>query len=261
MIVGGRRASRSKPPPPEGIGRIHDYIVGEQFGVCQPVSSLSHLLAAIVALLAAVPLGRLARGSRSRMLSIGVYVTTVVVTLSVSGAYHWIARDCPARLVMQRLDHCAIWLLIAGTFTAVHGVMFRGVWRSGILVFIWSYAIMGVTLQCLDVVGFSSIAGLLLYLAMGWVGALSIYKLGRLVGFRAVRFVWLAGLAYSVGAVLEATGRPVLTNHWVGPHEIFHAAVIVGVGLHWAFIRRMLMDHLPRGPLPMTVGVAAAGVD
>ena len=59
------------------------------------------------------------------------------------------ARDCSARLVMKRIDYFSIWLLIAGTFTAIHGIMFDGTWRRGVLIFIWSYVAVGVLLQAL----------------------------------------------------------------------------------------------------------------
>ncbi len=219
--------------------------VAEWLGACQPISAMSHLSGAFVALLAAVPLLRQARGSRSRFGAIAVYVTTVIATLAISGSYHWLARGCAARDLMQRLDHDAIFLLIAGTFTAVHGVLFVGPWRSRVLIFIWSCAVVGMFLQFFFLETFSGAPGLALYLGVGWVGALSIYKVGKRLGFRAARYIWLAGLVYSVGAIFEATGHPTLIARWIGPHEIFHAAVIVGVALHWAFIRRVLIEHMP----------------
>jgi channel protein (hemolysin III family) len=210
--------------------------VSDWLGVSEPFSSLSHLLAAAMAMAAAVPLLRRASGGASRVGAIAVYVATVILAMGISGAYHWVARDYPAREVMQRLDHCGIWLLIAGTFTAVHGVMFRGAWRWGVLLFIWTYALVGVLLQTFAFHHVSGVLGLVLYLGMGWVGALSIFK----VGFRAARLIWLGGIVYTAGAVLDAVGYPVLIPAWLGPHEIFHVAVIVGIVLHWAFIRRML---------------------
>jgi channel protein (hemolysin III family) len=213
-------------------------------GFCQPVSSLSHLAAAGVALVAGLPLIRLARGRRHHALAVAVYVFCVTATLGISGVYHSLERGCSARAVMQRIDYFAIWLLIAGTFTAVHGVMFKGTWRRGALTFIWGYAAMGVLLQALWFHFFSGVPGLLLYLGLGWVGVFSIFKLGRQLGFVAVRPMWLAGIAYSAGAILEATGHPMLIHRWVGPHEIFHVAVLVGVALHWSFIRRLLMTRV-----------------
>jgi channel protein (hemolysin III family) len=230
-------------------------------GFCQPVSSLSHLAAAVVALAAGVPLIRLARGCRHRISAVGVYVFCVVATLGISGVYHSLARGCSARIVLQRMDYFAIWLLIAGTFTAVHGVMFSGIWRRGVLVFVWSYAAVGVLLQLIWFRVFSGVSGLVLYLGLGWIGVFSILKLGRQICYRAVRPMWYAGIFYSAGAILAAAGHPILIRRWVGPHEIFHGAVIVGVALHWVFIRRLLMTHAPVLPLAVvlpTAPVAAA---
>jgi channel protein (hemolysin III family) len=226
-------------------------------GFCQPVSSLSHLAAAGVALLAGLPLVRLARGCRHRASAVAVYVVCVVATLGISGVYHSFERGGPARAVMQRIDYFAIWLLIAGTFTAVHGIMFSGIWRRGVLTFIWCYVGLAILLQALWFAVFSGVPGLVLYLVLGWVGLLSIWKLGRQLGFRVVRPMLYAGLVYSAGAILEATGHPVLVRRWVGPHEVFHLAVIAGVLLNWTFIRRLLLVHAPVLP-PILPALPAA---
>lgn len=216
-------------------------------GFCQPVSSLSHLVAAAAALVAAIPLIRLGHGRRAPVSALVVYVSCVVGLLIVSGAYHSLARGCAARAFMQRVDHYAIWLLIAGTFTAVHGIMCRGFWRQGVLLFVWCYAAVGIGLQVFWFETFSGPAGLILYLGLGWVGLGSIIKLGRQIGFRAVRPIWFAGLCYSAGAIMEAVRHPVLIRNWVGPHEIFHLMVIAGVMIHWQFIRTLLIEHAPPG--------------
>jgi channel protein (hemolysin III family) len=224
---------------------------------CQPVSSYSHLLAAGAALCAAVPLVRLGRGSAGRVLALVVYASCVVAALGISGTYHGLDRGGAARAFMQRLDHYAIWALIAGTFTAIHGVMWRGFWRKGVLAIIWGFALVGVLLQVLWFQVFSGTLGLVLYLGMGWIGVASIVKLGRQIGFVAVLPVLYAGIAYSTGAVLEACRWPVLIDNWVGAHEIFHVAVILGVALHWLFIRKLVLYHAP--PLTAAPVVVSAG--
>jgi channel protein (hemolysin III family) len=232
-------------------------------GFCQPVSSLSHLLAALVALLLGlrlVSLARRARGSRHRVFAVSVYVCCVVLTLGISGTYHSLAYGCSARTLMQRMDYFAIWLLIAGTFTAIHGIMFKGRWRRGMLTFIWSYVAVAMLLQAIWFETFSGVPGLILYLGLGWVGLASTLKLGRRLGFRVVRPIWHAGILYSAGAILEATGHPVVIAQWVGPHEIFHVAVIAGVALHWSFIKRLLTAHAPPMTSPTGLPTLQAGV-
>jgi channel protein (hemolysin III family) len=210
-------------------------------------------LAAAVALIVGLRLVRLARGCRHRFSAVAIYVCCVVVTLGISGAYHSLDHGGSARTVMQRMDYFSIWLLIAGTFTAIHGIMFKGRWRRGVLTFIWSYVAVGVVLQALWFEIFSGVPGLVLYLGLGWIGLFSVLKLGRQIGFGAVRPLWTAGIAYSVGAILEATGHPIVIPRWVGPHEIFHVAVIAGVALHWSFVRRLLVKHAPALPAPVVV--------
>src|SRR5438477_7975813 len=137
-----------RPLLPSGV-RFSGDVVRAIPGFCLPVSSWSHLLAAAAALAAGVALVRMARGCRYRVTAVVVYVFCVVVTLAVSGAYHSLSRECSARMVMKRIDYFSIWLLIAGTFTAIHGIMFDGTWRRGVLTFIWSYVAVGVLLQAL----------------------------------------------------------------------------------------------------------------
>jgi channel protein (hemolysin III family) len=211
----------------------------------QPFSSWSHLLAAGAALAAGVPLVRLGRGNLGRICALAVFVATVIAALATSGVYHGLSRGEPARLFMQRLDHYAIWGLIAGTFTAVHGTMCRGFWRWGLLSIIWSYAAFGVVLQIAWFERFSGNLGLALYLGLGWMGVGSIVKLGGQIGFRRVLPILYAGLAFSAGAILEAFDWPTLVRPWFGAHEIFHLAVIAGVGLLWLFIRTLMLHHLP----------------
>ena len=140
---------------------------------------------------------------------------------------------------MQRLDYYAIWLLIAGCFTAVHGVTCRGLWRSGLLSIIWAYALVGVVLQVLWWNTFSGSTGLALYLGFGWIGFLSAIKLARQIGWRPVLPVVYAGVLFSLGAILEACNWPVVVAGWVEAHEVFHFAVIVGLATLWLFIRRL----------------------
>jgi channel protein (hemolysin III family) len=249
------RGGLADPESPELAARIRvvRYFVNVAVPVvraipwfCQPISSLLHLLGAGVALVAAAPLVRLARGCPIRRRSLTVYAACVVANLAISGVYHALAWECTARAVFQRFDHFAIWLLIAGTFTAVHGVTCRGFWRGGVLAMVWTYAACGVLLQTFWFPVFASRPGLALYLGFGWLGVVSIAKIGRDIGYRVVQPIWWAGLAITGGALLENFGRGLVFVHdWVGSHEVFHLAVVIGVAIHWRFIRQLLLRQQP----------------
>jgi channel protein (hemolysin III family) len=228
----------------------------------QPVSALSHLVAAGVALVAAIPLVRSGRGHPGRSLVLAIYAGCVVAALTISGVYHSLDPDGFARLFMQRLDHCAIWCLIAATFTGIHGIMWKGFWRGGVLGFIWSYALVGIVLKIFWFQAFFGALGLALYLGLGCVGVASAYKLGRELGWAGALPMLAAGLAYSAGAILDAFEPPPFLGPWLGAHEVFHFAVVAGIALQWLLIRKLLAVSAAAAatisPAPSTPTAAAA---
>jgi channel protein (hemolysin III family) len=230
-------------------------------GFFEPIASLSHLAAAAVGIVGAIPLVRHGRGCRVRFASVLVYAISVVAMLTISGTYHSLQGGSSARHTWRRLDYSVIWLLIAGTFTAIHGVMHKGRWRSWMLVAIWTLATACCFLQAFRFELFSGPAGLLLYLGLGWVGIVSIIKVGRQLGFLTVWPMWAAGLVYSAGAILEANKLPTLVAGWIGPHEVFHLAVLTGIALHWTFIRQVVTVHAPSPALAGLTSLAPRGRD
>lgn len=216
-------------------------------GFADPVSSLMHLLAAGVFAVLGFFLLRRGWGSAARTVSLSVFVFTCLFLLSMSGVFHLLSAGGTGRMVLQRLDHAAIFALIAGSFTPIHGMLFRGWGRWGVLALIWALAATGITLK---VIFFDSIPewlSLSLYLGFGWVGLGSGVALWRRYGFALVRPLLYSGLSYSLGAVLEFLRWPVLIQGVVGPHELFHAAVLAGIGFHFRFLFGVLDRVAPKG--------------
>lgn len=207
-------------------------------GFHDPFSSLSHLLGAGVFLVLGVFLLRGAIRRFGVRVSLGVFWFSAVFLLAMSGVYHLLGPGA-GRYVLQHLDHAAIFVLIAGTFTPVHAILFRRLGRWGMLALIWAAAATAISLK---MVFFDSVAewlSLVLYLAMGWIGIVSGAALYRRHGLDYVRPLIYGALAYTAGAVLEFLRAPVLIPGVLGPHELFHIAVLVGLGWHWAFIHRI----------------------
>lgn len=227
-------------------------------GFTDPVASLSHLVGAGVFALLGVQLVRKGwnapHPSPGRVLSLFVFAASAVLLLSMSGVYHLLGHDT-ARNVLQRLDHAAIFVLIAGTFTPIHAILFRGAWRWGMLTFIWVYAATGVTLKTIYFDSVPQGLGVALYLLMGWFGAASMFHIARGHGIRRITYIVLGGLVYSAGAAVEWINPPALVNGVIRAHEIFHIAVLTGLGLHWRFVWS-IAGHL--GPAPAVRAVIAA---
>jgi channel protein (hemolysin III family) len=205
-------------------------------GFNDPVSSLTHVAGAVVFAMLTVILLHRGRGDAGRMLSLGVFAFSCVLLLSLSGAYHLLTPGSAEREVLKRLDHAAIFGLIAGSFTPVHAILFRGAWRWGTLAVIWGAALAGIALKTVYFAAVPEWLGLTIYLGLGWVGVFSAAVLARRYGNGFVLPVLCGALAYTAGAVAEFLRWPLLLPGIVGPHEIFHLAVLAGIGWHWAFI-------------------------
>jgi channel protein (hemolysin III family) len=208
----------------------------EFLGFSDPVSSMTHLLGAGVFLIMGMGLLYRHRSKPGYIAAMSVFICAVVFTLSMSGVYHLLTPATTGRAVLQRLDHAGIFFLIAGTFTPVHALLFRGVMRWGFLLLIWSTAITGITLKTIFFTDIAEWLGLIFYLGLGWIGALSGYLLFRRFGWGYLKPLVYGAIAYTIGAVLDFVGYPVLINHVFGPHEIFHIMVIVGISMHWKFL-------------------------
>jgi channel protein (hemolysin III family) len=184
------------------------------------------------------------RGDRLRMALLGVYVSSCVFLLLISGGYHMLERGSVARQVLERLDHGAIFVFIAGTCTAAYGLLYAGIVRWALLFFVWSAAITAITLKTIFFADFPEWLGLTLYLTFGWVGAVSALQLARRHSVAFVAPLVLGGVAYSVGGVMEYFGWPVLVPGMVHPHEVFHVAVLVGALCHWVFVWQFAPGHV-----------------
>jgi channel protein (hemolysin III family) len=208
-------------------------------GIHEPFASLIHLLAALVVLWRGAGLVRYTTDVRE-CLGLSAFVFGAVAMFALSGTYHLLDPTAPARAVLQRLDHAAIWVMIAGSFSAVHAVAFRGIWRWGFLALVWTIAISGLVLKTVFFTALPESAGLALYLVLGWMGIATIVQSWRYARWSVARLLLLSGIAYSAGAVYDFAAGPAPIPGVLGAHEVFHLAVIVGVALHWGFVRSLM---------------------
>ena len=214
-------------------------------GFGDPLSALTHLAGAVVFARLGISLVRQGRGELQRTMSLVVFAISCVLLLSISGMYHLWSPDGGAREVLQRLDHAAIFVLIAGSFTPVHAILFRGPWQWGMLAGIWTVAIAGLTFKTLYFTAIPEGFGLALYLGFGWLGLATWIALVRRFGFRFARPVLWGALAYTIGALTDFLRWPVLVPGIVGAHELFHLAVLAGLSFHWMFICSFASRMIP----------------
>jgi len=144
-----------------------------------------------------------------------------------------------AREFMGRLDLSAIFVLIAGTQTPVHGLFFRGFARWGSLTLIWLCAAAGATCFTIYYGQVPRSVGVTVFLLLGWAGCGAALAIWRSLGTRKVALLLLGGLTFTFGALLLCLDGPVVVPGVVGPHELWHLSVLAGMGLHWAFLHQV----------------------
>lgn len=212
-------------------------------GFSDPFSSMTHLFSApLFLIIGAIMLYRL-RGDLGRTISLSIFIFAVVFLLSMSGVFHLLSPGTDSRHVLQMLDHAAIFVLIAATFTPTHVLLFKGIKRWGTLLLIWGIGICGITFTTIYFEDVPEILSLTLYLGMGWLGLLTGYMVSQRMGFKAILPLIYGAIAYTFGAVLQFIGYPILISGVIGPHELFHVLVLFGISFHWQFVYRMAKLH------------------
>jgi channel protein (hemolysin III family) len=167
-----------------------------------------------------------------------------------------VSRGTEFRELMIRVDHAAIFFLIAATYTPVHIIEFRGWMRWGVLGTIWAAAIAGMLFKVLYFDSIPEYVGLSLYLAVGWMGLFTAFALHRIVGLRPLLPIIAGALFYTVGALIDFSSIPDPVPGLIRTHEVFHLFVLAGVAAHWIYIRRITiyapitdLYRLPAGKL------------
>ncbi len=209
-------------------------------GFYEPFSAMSHLLGAPLFLVLGIVLLLRGRGDRTAMLALAVYTFAGVFLMSMSGVYHMMVDGGAAHVVMERLDHAAIFILIAGTFTPTHAILFRGWRRWGPLIFVWVAAITSITLKTIFFDSIPEWIGLSLYLSLGWVGAISGIFVIQSYGWKFVRPLAWGAAAYTLGGLIHFLNWPRVVPHVIEGHEVFHVAVLLGAFFHWQFIAQFV---------------------
>jgi channel protein (hemolysin III family) len=205
-------------------------------GFADPFSSLSHLLGAALFAVFSIFLIRRGRGESLRVTSLAVFSAGTVLLLSLSGTMHLIGRNGSGHSVLQRLDHAAIFILIACSFTPIHIILFRGKQRWIVITVVWTIAFLGILLKTIYFESIPPPVGTAIYIGMGWIGIFSWLAVVRRYGFEFAQPIMWGGIAYTIGGLLDSVHWPILVSGVIQWHEVFHVAVLIGLGCHWAFV-------------------------
>jgi hemolysin III len=161
-----------------------------------------------------------------------VYGLASALLYLTSSSYHVFAKSPRARRIMQRADHSMIFVLIAGSFTPIAVLGVQGSWKWPALVMVWAGALGGIALKILALDRYPKLGGAM-YIIVGWAGIVILPAMWDRPGTLAL--IAIGGALYTLGAILFALHRPIMSERWFGYHEVWHAfGVAAGVVLYVA---------------------------
>jgi hemolysin III len=206
----------------------HSPSLGEEIA-----NSVSHGVGLVAALIAApFLLANVVRhGSVAVVVGTGVFVGTMILLYLTSTLYHALAEN-RAKRVFQVLDHSAIFLLIAGTYTPFTLGVLRGPWGWTLFGLVWGLAVAGIVQKAVGGVRYP-ILSTGLYLGMGWLVLIAVRPLWLHLPLAAVLWLIAGGVAYTVGIVFFALDERVRYTHFV-----WHLFVIAGTACHFVAVYR-----------------------
>jgi hemolysin III len=192
-------------------------------------NTISHIFGTILSITVTVILIVYASvaGKVWHIVSFSIYGVTLISVFLASSLHHGINGNKTIENIFRLFDYLAIFLLIAGTYTPICLTIIRDPLGWSIFGIIWGLAIIGILIKIV----FPKIPKWVtntIYISMGWVGIIMIYRLLTIIGIGGVMMILLAGLFYTVGSFIFYLEKPNPIPNKFGFHEIWHIFVIIG---------------------------------
>ena len=193
----------------EEITNMTSHIVGAAFGI----------VAMVLCIVAAA-----SHSNGYGVVSGTIYGITMIVLYTMSSIYHGLSPKLRGKKVMQVIDHCSVFLLIAGSYTPFALCTLREYdVATGWIIFgvVWGFAILGIVLNSIDLKRFR-VFSMICYLAMGWCIIFKVNILPGLITTNGFILLVAGGIIYTIGAILYGLGRKIKYMH-----SIFHFCILI----------------------------------
>ena len=218
-----------------GDSAIARYTRGEEIA-----NSLTHacgIVLSIAGLAALIAAATVRGGGVTEIASCAIYGTTLIVLYTASTLYHSIPFAAPKR-VLRTLDHLAIFLLIAGTYTPFVLIALRGAWGWTLFGIVWTLAVVGVAIELSQMHRFRRLM-IALYIGMGWVGLIAIKPLVAALPSAGLWLLFGGGVSYTFGVIFYRWHS--LRYH----HALWHLFVLGGSVLQYFAVLHYVLPPAP----------------
>jgi hemolysin III len=198
----------------------------------EPVNSLTHWAGAILALIGLIALLIVSWGKPAKVDSLVIYGVSLIFLFSASATYHMVQVKDKALEIFRKVDHAAIYFLIAGTYTPFCVNAFTGFWKWGMLIIIWSLAIIGIGVKVFIIRAPRWLnAGI--YLIMGWLCVGASGQLLAALPVWVLTWLIIGGVIYTLGAIVYITKIFNFVPGVFGFHEVWHIFVLLAAAAHF----------------------------
>lgn len=205
----------------------------------EPGSALTHFVAMMMAIFAAVPL-LIKAGLNSdgqNFAAMAIFISTMILLYAASATYHSVDLSGAKLCTFRKIDHMMIFVMIAGSYTPVCLIVLGGSLGIALLTTVWVIALVGMLINILWITCPKWVSSMI-YISMGWVCVFVMSELLRVLPTAA--FLWLlaGGIIYTVGGVIYALKLPIFNTRYknFGSHELFHLFVMGGSICHYIFM-------------------------
>ena len=198
----------------------------------EPVNSLTHWGGAILAVIGLIALLIVGWSTPAKLISLVVYGVSLIFLFSASATYHMVQVKDKALEIFRKIDHSAIYVLIAGTYTPFCVSALTGYWKWGMLTVIWSLAVIGIVVKIFYIRAPRWLnAGI--YIVMGWLVLAVIGQIVANLSPWVLTWLIVGGVTYTLGAVVYMTKMFNFKPGVFGFHEVWHIFVLLAALFHF----------------------------
>ena len=201
----------------------------------EPVNSLTHWAGAILALAGLIALLIIGWGTPAKVVSLVIYGVSLIFLFSASATYHMVRVKDKALEIFRKIDHAAIFCLIAGTYTPFCINAFTGFWKWGLLITIWSLAFIGIGVK-IFIIRVPRWLNAGIYLAMSWLVVAASGQLLAALPAWVLTWLIIGGIIYTLGAVVYITKIFNFVPGIFGFHEVWHIFVLLAAAAHYVAV-------------------------
>lgn len=208
----------------------------KNFKIKDPGSAITHFIGMLMAIFAATPLiiRSLSAPDMIHTISLCIFIVSMILLYAASTTYHTFDLSPQINGILKKIDHCMIFILIAGSYTPVCLVVLHGTIGYALLAIVWGIAFLGIIFKLCWVTCPKWLSSVL-YIAMGWVCVLAFTQILNALPQAAFNWLLAGGIIYTAGGIIYALKLPIFNakHKNFGSHEIFHLFVIGGSVCHF----------------------------